>query len=124
MRRGVWWRQAFLEEGQITVTPTGRIVIGGRTYPVANLRPSITNVCPQPVGRTFILGGFLLFGLSDSVRAFLIGAILLVVAIVWWRQAKSTRHLLRLAGGERRALESEDADYVDRVARAALIAGR
>ena len=123
--------QAFFEEGSVTVTRS-RIVIGNQTYPVANITSIRTDtVAPNLLG-TFLLGIFgvflLLFGLSDSVGAFLVGAILLVVAIVRWRQAKATYTIFfGTAGGERRALESEDADYVNRVARAidqALIAGR
>jgi len=64
-----------------------------------------------------ILGGLSFFGLSDSASGL-------------WRDLAGRgdslveagkidlHHLLRHSGGERRALESEDADYVDRVARA------
>jgi ferric-dicitrate binding protein FerR (iron transport regulator) len=69
-----------------------------------------------------------LAGITEGGTAFLIGAILTAVAVVVWRQAKPTYSIFfGTAGGERRALVSEDGSYVERVARAideALIAGR
>jgi hypothetical protein len=69
----------------------------------------------------------LLVGIND-VAAFLLGAAFIVAAVVAWRQAKATYKIFfGTAGGEQSALESEDGDYVGRVARAideALIAGR
>ena len=70
----------------------------------------------------------LIVGISEGATTFLLGAVLIAVAVVLWKRAKSTYTIFfGTAGGERRALESEDADYVNRVARAidqALIAGR
>ena len=123
--------QVFLEEGYVTVTRT-RIVIDNQTYPVANITSIRTDgVAPNLLG-AILMGVFgallLIYGLSESAATLPIGAVLIAVSVVWWRQAKTTYTIFfGTAGGERSVLESEDADYVNRVARAidqALIASR
>lgn len=123
--------QAFFEEGYVTVTRS-RIVIGNQTYPVANITSIRTDtVDPNLLGVFLagILGAILLIvGITQSATTFLLGAVLIAVSVVMWKRAKTTYTIFfGTAGGERRALENEDADYVNRVARAidqALIAGR
>jgi hypothetical protein len=59
------------------------------------------------VGAMRILGS-----INDSIAAFFIAA-----AVVAWRQAKTTYKIFfGTADGERRALQSEDGEYVFRVA--------
>ncbi len=123
--------QVFLEEGYVTVTRS-RIVIGNQTYPVANVTAIRTDVVLPNRSAPIIMGAIgailLLYGISGNVTAFLLGVTLFAVAVVVWRQAKPTYKLVfGTAGGERSVLESEDGDYVFRVADAideALIAGR
>jgi uncharacterized protein DUF6232 len=123
--------QVFLSENNVTVTRS-RIVIGNQTYPVANITSIRTDSKPPNLIWPFLMGviGFFLLiaGIVEGGTAFLIGVVLIGAAVVWWRQAKPTHTIFfGTAGGERRALESEDGDYVQRVARAideALIAGR
>lgn len=123
--------QAFFEEGYVTVTRS-RIVIGNQTYPVANITSIRTDTVHPNLLGPFLVGIFgailLIVGISEGASAFLFGAGLIAVSVVLWKRAKSTYTIFfGTAGGEQRALESEDADYVNRVARAidqALIAGR
>ena len=99
---------------------------------MANITSIRTDSKPPNRIMPFLLGlvGVLLLivGISEGGTAFLIGAVLSVVAVVTWKQAKPTYTIFfGTAGGERRALESEDSEYVERVARAidkALMAGR
>ena len=62
----------------------------------------------------------LVAGISNgSIAAFLIGAAFTAAAVVAWRQAKPTHKIFfGTTGGEQGVLESEDGDYVERVARA------
>lgn len=123
--------QAFFEEDFVTVTRS-RIVIGNQTYPVANITSIRTDTVHPNLLGPFLVGIFgafvLIAGISEGAGAFLFGAGLIAVSVVLWKRAKATYTIFfGTAGGERRALESEDADYVVRVAEAidqALIAGR
>ena len=120
-----------MKENNVTVTRS-RIVIDNQTYPVANITSIRTDTKPPNLIWPFlmgIIGVFLLIaGINGDATSFLIGAVLIAVAVIVWRKAKPTHTIFfGTAGGERRALESQDGDYVQRVARAideALIAGR
>ncbi len=123
--------QAFFEEGYVTVTRS-RIVIGNQTYPVANITSIRTDTVHPNLLGPFLVGIFgatlLIGGISESAGASLFGAALIALSVFLWKRAGATYTIFfGTAGGERRALESEDADYVVRVAEAidqALIAGR
>lgn len=130
-RGSVVEEQAFLSENNVAVTRS-RIVIANQTYPVANITSIRTDTKPPNKIVPFLvglIGGFaLLNDLSGDGGSFAIGAILVIIAVFAWRQAKPTYSIFfGTAGGEKRALESKDGDYVGRVARAideALITGR
>jgi len=90
--------QAFFEEGYVAVPAA---VIGNQTYPVANtsIRTDLPPTCWGP-SCWASLEYSTLFGLSDSVGAF-VWRDLLGVAIVRWRQAKSPYTIFfGTAGGE------------------------
>jgi len=107
--------QAFLEEGHVTVTRS-HIVIGNQTYPVATSVHPYRYRVPNLLGPSYWASWevLLLFGLSD--RGFLNWRDLAGRSLV--EAGKIDYTIFFGTAGERRALESEDADYVDRVARA------
>lgn len=123
--------QTFLQEGNVTVTRS-RIVIANQTYPVANITAIRTDTVLPNLMLPFLMGVFgvilLLASITQSGATFLLGAVLIAAAVFAWWQAKTTHKIFfGTAGGEQSVLESEDGDYVERVARAideALIEGR
>jgi hypothetical protein len=108
-------------------------VIANQTYPVANITSIRTDIDFPPT-RTVgpivgvIFGTILvLAGLSGSLTVFVIGAALIALAVYRWRQSKPTYTIfLGTAGGDKSVLQSENGEFVFRVADAideALIVG-
>jgi len=114
--------QTFFEEGYVKVTRS-RIVVANQTYPVANITSIRTDIdLPSRKGPVLlgIVGTILMLAsFNGSLSAFVIGASLLALAAYICRQAKPTYTIFfGTARGDRRALQSEDGEYVFRVAEA------
>lgn len=107
-----------------------RIVIGNQTYPLGGITSIRTQTIPPNRIIPFLIGAFgvllLIAGFSAGLSYFLVGVLLIGVAVVAWKNAKPTHTIFfGTAGGEKQALTSRDSEYVGRVAEAinkALIA--
>ena len=120
--------QIFFSGGDVQVTRT-RVIVGNQTYPVNGITSIRTaHIPPNRLGSVLagILGLLVLFTSQGNLQNIIFGLVLIGVAVLLWIKAKHTYSIFfGTAGGEKQALSSADADYVNRVAGAvdeALIA--
>ena len=125
--------RSFLNDGGVYVSNT-RIIIYGTTYATANVTSVRKHIVPANRGCALILAIFSALGavsllpvafarndVGEAWMSFFFCAILLIVAIVWFRSLTPTYHLmLATAGGERQGLVSKDEAFVDRVTAAII----
>lgn len=107
--------RSFLKEGGIAVT-SARFIVPSQTYAMAGVT-SVKNAEESPK-RSYpivcgIIGLLFLFGVP------VVGLVLIVTAVVWWIGQKRQYHvLLTTAGGEMKALSSQDGSFISRVVQA------
>jgi len=123
--------RSFLNDGGVYVSNT-RIIIHGTTYATANVTSIRKHIVPANRGCALVLAVFSALGvvsvlpfaferngLDVAWMPFFFCAILLIVAILWFRsQTPTYRLMLATAGGERQGLTSKDEAVVDRVTEA------
>jgi hypothetical protein len=117
--------RVFLNEGTVYVSNT-RVVIAGTTYSTANVTSVRKTVTPAQTGCASVLailsalvffGGLFatLSGGQGGGTAIVLGAIFLVVFVLFIRSQKATYHvMLASASGERQGLTSQDEGLVNR----------
>lgn len=107
--------QTFLSENGVTVT-NARFLVPTQTYAVTGIT-SVKNDKETPK-RSYpiwcgIIGLLLLFSIP------ILGGALIVLAIVWWIGQKPRYHVfLTTAGGETKALSSQNGPFISRVVQA------
>jgi hypothetical protein len=119
--------RSFLNDGGVYVSNT-RVVIHGTTYATANITSVRKHVTPPNQGCAVLL---LIFGALGAISGlavalgangderwttFVVGAVMLIIGIVWLRSLHPTYNvMLATAAGERQGLTSQDEGIVDRV---------
>jgi hypothetical protein len=117
--------RTFLSDGSIYVSNT-KVVIHGTTYSTANITSVRKSVTPAKTGCASILvvigaltvvGGVIgTIASHDNAEGIVMGAVMLVIGIVWFRSLKPAYHvMLASASGERQGLTSNDESLVSRV---------
>ena len=103
----------FFQNEGVRVTNT-RFIVDGQTYAMNNITSvKPTNTPPSRVGPAVLLviGVGLLLG-----KNFILGAAFAALGTFWWSQQKTLYHvLLHTAGGEAKALNTHQRDYLEQV---------
>lgn len=106
----------FFKKGNVLVT-NARFIVGSSTYAMLGVTSvKKTKVMPSRVGTVvlFIVGIFLLLGLTGAAKLWGVGVIAL--AVLAYKGAKPKYSVyLNSSSGESQALESEDEQYIDTV---------
>ncbi|KAB2902829.1 MAG: hypothetical protein F9K35_03600 [Burkholderiaceae bacterium] len=104
--------KTFFEYENVKVT-NARFLVDGQTFAMSN----ITSVAsaqddPSRVGPILVM----LFGFAMCASNLVAGLIVAAIGALWWWKQKSTYHvMLKTAGGETKALTSNQEDYVRKV---------
>jgi len=119
--------RSFLNDTGVYVSNT-RVVIYGTTYATANITSVRKHIIPAQNGCAIVLAIFAVMGTIGGLVTQLAGsgdgqwfpvvicAIVLIVAIAWYRSLRPTYNvMLATAGGERPGLTSKDEGVADRV---------
>ncbi len=105
----------FLEEGGVKVT-SARFIVPAQTYAMSGITSVKSKVEPAKRGGPIIVGIVGLCSLFTGVGGIVIGAILIVAAVLWWKAQKGEYHvLLHSSSGEAKALSSKDESFIGRV---------
>lgn len=115
--------KTFFHYEDVSVT-NSRFMVGSQTFAMSNitsvqaLKQDPKRFWPTVV---IILGGLYTLGsfAGDQTGSGVVGLIVVAAAIYWWIRKKPMYHvMLRTAGGEAKALSSEQKEYIEKVVQA------
>lgn len=110
--------QTFFSKDGVRVTDA-RFIVHGETYSMANITSVKTDKeTPERTGPIATLGiGVLSFLFGEfGVGFYVVGVILVIVGVAWWKgQSPTYSLLLSSASGEVKALASQNKDFIDKV---------
>ncbi|GKT20030.1 DUF6232 family protein [Acidovorax sp. SUPP2522] len=110
--------QVFFEHGGVKVT-NARFVVDAQTFAMSNVT-SINPVTERP--SRFALIAFLIIGVLIAFASPVFGIILALICAIFLYLQKTKYHvMLRTAGGETKALTTDEREYFNQVVGAALL---
>ncbi|SMG12479.1 DUF6232 family protein [Paraburkholderia susongensis] len=105
----------FLEEGGVKVT-SARFIVPAQTYAMSGITSVKSKIEPAKRGGPIVVGVVGLCAMFAGLAGVVIGAILIALAVLWWRAQKGEYHvLLHSSSGEAKALSSKDESFIGRV---------
>lgn len=110
----------FFNKGTTKVT-SARVIVGGKTFAMAGITSvEVRKILPNTSYLPGLLAFFAGLGTTQSNMGAGIGILLLGIAMLWYQTSKPIKYalVLRAAGGEVNALESEKEKDIDVIASA------
>lgn len=107
--------QTFFNQGNVSVS-NSRFIVDGQTYAMSNVTSVKSGYTEPSRGGSIVCGIIGLMCLFGSGWVFIVGLVLLAIAIFIWFSAKARYSvILNTSSGENQALISEDQSYIANV---------